>query len=609
MSSQFFFGRRGKKFHHSRDHKTKYHQPLHTKMKLLLLENIHSDAARLWTASETCDCDEVQEEKKSFSGEELKSLIIGEATNNASAIGIRSVTKLTKEILDDDKCKSLRAIGCYSIGVDGVDLRAAALRGIPVFNSQFSSTRSVAELIMWAITGLARHLVDHTRQMRQNQWCKVAVDRREIRGQTLGIVGYGNIGNTVGILAESLGMKVLFYDIVPKLAYGNNQATASLADLLHYADFVTLHVPGGGLAPPFTLAVVSEKDKSKSEKVEKLGEKVEREHLSDWNKPFGKHIELNIVGTNVTKHFGEYLDVLDDLSDNSKSSEKVKVEERKVITKADKNWRPLFNSSIVGEFINVDDSISPTSTSSAPSIVAAGTNCLIGAAEIAMMKPGACLLNASRGNVVDVEAVVNALRSKHLAGYYADVFPYEPKSNGEWIPSVKSTDKPNNQSSEMKTAQEKTFDTLCELQQLDNVIITPHIGGSTEQAQKAIAIDVTTKLLDFFKTGSTIGAVNLPQLSMPVSKNSQGIKCERILNVHRNVPGVLKNIFACLKDFNIVQQNLSTLNDIGYCLIDVEVPTRADDASSSDSSVPTFHDDLLAAKKAIAALPSSLSQH
>lgn len=378
--------------------------------------------------------------KKSLASPELIETMVGTAGCAASIIGIRSVTQLTAPIIDE--CKSLKAIGCYSIGVDGVDLKAAARRGIPVFNSPFSSTRSVAELIIAQIINLSRGIGDNICNMKANKWEKVSDNKFEIRGRTLGILGYGHIGSVLSILAEGMGMKTIFYDIVPKLAYGNAKQVASLAECLSQANFVTLHVPGGS-----------------------------------------------------------------------------------------------------------------------------STANMINASTIALMKPGSYLLNASRGTVVVIADVVDALKRKHLSGFYADVFPFEPKMNGDWLPLG---------AWEGKESKMDVIDSLAELRSLPNVMLTSHIGGSSEQGQKAIAEDVSTKLLNFFSAGSTLGAVNLPQLSLPlpirggVSSTSDAKPYYRICNFHKNVPGVLRDINYCLEKFNIVQQTLSTMEDIGYCIVDVE---------------------------------------
>ena len=234
-------------------------------MRVLLLENIHPESVKIFSSSSLAQDCKVESFKKSLSEDEL----IKELESNLEkkegkeeekekeeendkkqvVIGIRSVTKLSSQIINNSSCSGLRAIGCYSIGFDGVDLRAASLKGIPVFNSQFSSTHSVAELIIAQIINLARRIGDNIFKMRSGQWEKSAENKIEIRGQTLGIVGYGHIGSTVGILASSLGMNVVFYDIVPKLAYGNAKQVSTLQECLSSSNFVTLHVTGGGSRP------------------------------------------------------------------------------------------------------------------------------------------------------------------------------------------------------------------------------------------------------------------------------------------------------------------------------------------------------------------------
>ena len=291
---------------------------------------------------------------------------------------------------------------------------------------------------------------DNLLSMKANKWQKSAEGRYEIRGKCMACVGYGAIGSTVGILAESLGMRVIFYDIIPKLSYGNAKQISDLDSLLSQADFISLHVP---------------------------------------------------------------------LTDKTRN--------------------------------------------------------MIDAKRISQMKTGSYLLNSSRGNVVVISDVVSALKSGHLAGFYADVFPYEPKSNNcQWLTDVDIS------KDELKLTNTIISDTdhdqqqLYELMQLPNVILSSHIGGSTQESQKAIARDVSNKIINFLTTGSTIGAVNLPQLSLPTSHSSLNFSVKpryRICNFHQNIPGTLRNIIRCLEEFNIVQQNLVTSGDIGYCIIDVEI--------------------------------------
>jgi D-3-phosphoglycerate dehydrogenase len=296
-----------------------------------------------------------------------------------------------------------------------MDLESASRHGVPVFNAPFSSTRSVAELVIAEVIALSRRLADRSREMHEGRWHKHAPSSREIRGKTIGIVGYGHIGTQVGILAEAVGMQVLFHDIVPKLPIGNNHRAESLEALLARSDFVTLHVPE----------------------------------------------------------------------------------------------TPL-------------------------------TRGLIGEGELAAMKGGACLLNLSRGSVVDVVALARALGSGHLAGAAADVFPSEPDGNSDEF--------------------------TTELRGVPNVILTPHVGGSTEEAQEAIGREVATALVKFVNTGATTGSVNFPQVEPPPLRDRH-----RLLNVHQNVPGVLSQINRIVSDAhaNIESQILATNPTIGYLVMDI----------------------------------------
>ncbi len=329
-------------------------------------------------------------------------------------LGIRSKTQVTAPVLR--AARHLLSVGCFCIGTNQVDLAAANGLGIPVFNAPFSNTRSVAEMILGEIIVLARQLFDRSREVHAGTWRKEAVGCHEVRGKVLGIVGYGHIGSQVGVLAEALGMQVLFYDIVSKLALGNCQPCDSLEQLLSRSDFVTLHVP----ATPQT-------------------------HM------------------------------------------------------------------------------------------------MIGAAELQKMKRQSCLLNASRGTVVDIPALREALQSGHLRGAAIDVYPEEPAQN----------------SSEFNSP----------LQGLANMVLTPHVGGSTEEAQANIGREVAHSLVKFINQGATTGAVNFPQVELPPDKATH-----RILNSHRNVPGVLKDINRIVSDLNanIHSQLLATDAHIGYLLMDLD---------------------------------------
>ncbi len=375
------------------------------KIKVLLLENIHESAKEMFAA----DGFQVEMLSTALGEDELKAKLA-----SVHVLGIRSKTQVSAAALAD--AKRLLALGCFCIGTNQVDLQAAKLHGVPVFNAPFSNTRSVAEMMIAEIIMLARQLGDRSREVHAGKWRKVASNCHEVRGKTVGIIGYGHIGRQVGVLAEMIGLRVLFYDRTTKLPMGNNRCCASLAELLAEADFVTLHVP-------------------------------------------------------ATRETHE----------------------------------------------------------------------MIGAAELAQMKRGSYLLNASRGTVVQIPPLTAALKSGHLAGAAVDVYPEEPESN---VDNFKS-----------------------ELQNLPNVVLTPHVGGSTGEAQAAIGREVATSLLKFINAGSTTGAVNFPQIEMPHLPGTH-----RILNVHRNVPGVLRDVNHIVsdRDANIQGQMLATDADIGYLIMDLD---------------------------------------
>ena len=379
------------------------------KIKFLLLEGLHPSTI------ETLSCagyHNVVTHAGSLSKEELL-----EEISNVHFLGIRSRTQLTKDVFE--AAKKLIAVGCFCIGTNQVDLEAAGMLGIPVFNAPYSNTRSVAELVIAEAILLLRGIPEKNAAAHRGDWRKSATNAYEVRGKTLGIIGYGNIGMQLGVIAESLGMKVEFYDAVTKLPLGNASQVACLKDLLGRSDVVSLHVP----------------------------------HL--------------------------------------------------------------------------------TSTSN-----------MIGATEIAAMKPGAVLINASRGNVVELNALANALQSGHLSGAAIDVFPVEPQSNNDRFESP-----------------------LCGI---DRAILTPHIGGSTMEAQENIGIEVAGKLARYSDNGSTLSAINFPEIALPDQASQY-----RLLHVHRNVPGVMGAINQVFSDngINICAQYLQTTNDIGYVVIDVE-PTE-----------------------------------
>lgn len=338
---------------------------------------------------------------------------------NYCALGIRSKTELTAKVLEN--AGNILTIGAFCIGTNQIDLLKARQKGIAVFNAPHSNTRSVAELVIAEMIALSRQLGDRNSKAHQGEWIKSAEGSKEVRGKILGIVGYGHIGSQVSVLAESMGLQVIFYDTIKKLPLGNARAVASLDELLATCDFVTLHVPE------------------------------------------------------------------------------------------------------IPETMN-----------------------MIGQRELHMMKKGSYLINASRGTVVAIDALVSALKEKHLAGCAIDVFPVEPASNKEKFTSP--------------------------LQGLSNVILTPHIGGSTEEAQKAIGVEVAESFRRFLKIGSSSGAVNFPNVDLPIKKGTT-----RLLNVHRNEPGVLGEINTIISraGANIEGQFLSTDNEIGYLVMDVHA-THAD---------------------------------
>jgi D-3-phosphoglycerate dehydrogenase len=395
------------------------------RIKVLLLEGIHTSAHELVEREGF----QLEVSKAAPSEHELV-----ERIESVHVLGIRSKTQVADRVLE--RGKRLLGIGCFCIGTNQVDLAWAKRHGVPVFNAPFSNTRSVAELVLAEIIMLSRCLGDRVGEMHRGVWRKVADGSYEVRGKTLGIIGYGHIGTQVGILAEALGMRVIFYDIAPRLPIGNNAAVESLRTLLAQSDFVTLHVP----ATP-------------------------------------------------------------------------------------------------------------------------QTHRMVGVDEIAMMRPGAFLLNLSRGSVVDLGAAAEALRSGHLAGAAIDVFPEEPKHNDEPFASV--------------------------LQGLPNVVLTPHVGGSTEEAQAAIGREVMGALVRFVNTGSTTGAVNFPTVEPPPLLGRH-----RILNVHRNVPGVLTRINRIVSDVNanVESQVLATDPTIGYLVMDLDRRVSEDvraQVAALDTSIRT----------------------
>jgi D-3-phosphoglycerate dehydrogenase len=377
-----------------------------SKIKFLLLEGIHESAV---DALGRAGYDNVVTYSKSLSTEELRKEI-----KDAHFVGIRSRTQLSEEVLE--AAERLVAIGCFCIGTNQVDLTAAARKGVPVFNAPFSNTRSVAELVMAEVIVLLRGIPQRSAAAHRGEWQKTAMGAHECRGKTLGIIGYGNIGMQLGVIAEGLGMKVVYFDVESKLPLGNAQPKATLASLLEVAHVVSLHVP---------------------------------QHAS--------------------------------------------------------------------------------------------TELLIGPQELEAMRSGAMLINASRGNVVDLHALAEALKSAHIGGAAIDVFPVEPRSNNDEF--------------------------LSPLRGLDQCILTPHIGGSTQEAQENIGVEVADKLTRYSDNGTTLSAVNFPEVALPAHDGKH-----RLLHVHRNIPGVMSAINQVFSEnnVNVSGQYLQTMDDTGYVVIDIE---------------------------------------
>ncbi len=391
------------------------------KLKFVLLEGIHPWAVE---ALQQDGYTQVVTSPKALEGQALIDTIA-----DAHFVGIRSRTHLTAEVLA--QAPKLAAIGCFCIGTNQVDLHAALLRGIPVFNAPFSNTRSVAELVLAQIVMLMRGIPQKNALLHRGGWSKSAADSYEARGKTLGIIGYGHIGTQIGVLAEQLGMSVVFHDIDAKLPLGNARQLPNLDALLQAADVVSLHVP----------------------------ETPETQNL-------------------------------------------------------------------------------------------------MGALQIARMKPGSHLINASRGTVVDIDALAAALESRHLHGAAIDVFPVEPQGN------------------------DATFESP--LVKFDNVILTPHIGGSTAEAQANIGREVAAKLIRYSNNGTTVSAVNFPEVTLPEHSGRS-----RLLHIHRNVPGVLARVNERVSEagINIAAQYLRTNADVGYVVIDVD-STASEAALQALCAVP-----------------------
>jgi len=376
------------------------------KIKILLLEGVHASAIETLNAAGYTN---IEYHKKALSGEELENAIA-----DAHFVGIRSRTQLTADVFN--KARKLIGVGCFCIGTNQVDLQAATEHGVVVFNAPYSNTRSVAELVIAEAILLLRGIAEKSAAAHRGEWQKTATGSYEIRGKTLGIVGYGNIGMQLSIMAESLGMRVCFYDVENKLPLGNAIQIRSLSQLLKQSDIVSMHVP-----------------------------------------------EL------------------------------------------------------------------------------ASTKNMIGEREFEQMKNNAIFINASRGTVVDIDALAAALESKKLAGAAIDVFPVEPKSNDDEF--------------------------ISPLRKFDNTFLTPHIGGSTMEAQENIGMEVADKMAKYSDTGMTTTSVNFPEVSLPGHENTH-----RLLHIHRNIPGIMASINKVFSEsnINISGQYLQTNDKVGYVVLDID---------------------------------------
>ncbi|PXF29749.1 3-phosphoglycerate dehydrogenase [Pokkaliibacter plantistimulans] len=377
-----------------------------SKIKILLLEGVHQSALDMFQSQGYSN---IEYHKGSLPEEQLI-----ESIRDAHFIGIRSRTQLTESVLAE--AQKLVAIGCFCIGTNQVDLNAALTRGIAVFNAPYSNTRSVAELVIAEIIMLMRGIPEKNIVCHRGGWMKSADNSYEIRGKKLGIIGYGSIGTQLSVMAESMGMKVYYYDVVTKLPLGNAQQIASLEELLSKVDVVSLHVPE-----------------------------------------------------------------------------------------------------------------------------TASTKNMFGARELGWMKEGSILINASRGTVVDIEALAENITSKKLLGAAIDVFPVEPRSNKDEF--------------------------LSPLRGLDNVILTPHIGGSTMEAQEMIGVEVSEKLVRYSDNGTSTMSVNFPEVALPSHPGKH-----RLLHIHKNVPGIMSQINSVFSEnnINIASQFLQTNENVGYVVIDVD---------------------------------------
>ncbi len=376
------------------------------KINILFLENISDVAVKYFNSKGYAN---VRKLNGALSEEQLIKEIKG-----VHMVGIRSKTRLTAKVIA--AAEKLQAIGCFCIGVNQVDLKAATKQGVAVFNAPYSNTRSVAELVIGASIILIRKIIDKNKAAHEGLWLKEAIGSYELRGKTLGIIGYGNIGSQLSVLAEGLGMKVIYYDTETKLPLGNAVDSKSLKDLVGKSDIISLHVP---------------------------------------ELPATK----NLINKNLLKNF----------------------------------------------------------------------------------KPGSILINYARGEVVDIDALAKSLKDGHLGGAAIDVFPWEPEKNGDKFTTP--------------------------LQGLKNVLLTPHIGGSTQEAQQNIGDDVSGKLFNYLEKGISFGSHTIPALSLPPQEGTH-----RILHIHRNVPGVLSEINTQLSKhkINILGQYLKTNDAIGYVVLDVD---------------------------------------
>jgi len=376
------------------------------KISILFLENISDTAIKQFREAGYTD---IRKLTGALSEEQLITEI-----KNVHLLGIRSKTQITRKVLQH--ASKLQAIGCFCIGVNQVDLKAASQQGVVVFNAPYSNTRSVAELVIGASIMLIRRIPDKNAAAHNGIWMKEAKGSYELRGKTLGIIGYGNIGSQVSVLAESFGMKVIFYDIATRLPLGNAESRRNIKDVVSKADIITLHVP----------------DTQQTK---------------------------NMISKSLLKNF----------------------------------------------------------------------------------KKGSILINYARGEVVDIDALAKSLQDGQLGGAAIDVFPWEPEKNGDRFTTP--------------------------LQGLTNVLLTPHIGGSTEEAQQNIGQDVSHKLFHYLEMGISTGSHSIPELSLPPQEGTH-----RILHIHKNVPGVLSSINTTLSkhNINILAQYLKTNEEIGYVVLDVD---------------------------------------